>query len=174
MASEHLLIPNRQFSFGMLITRLLKQLKFDLSTERSIEPSIDINSALLKRMRARERVLAPQPPPIFLLLSLDHLQPLLIHTQLSTQLREHDLKMTANFQRMEHRVDNDLRNIRASIRYLQTCVDKTYSRNAWPVPLPRGHSQPLPTSGPPFNTWITPPAPSEAPAPPEDPDFQED
>jgi len=52
MASEHFLIPNRHLPFGMLITRLLKQLKFDLSTERSIEPSVDINNTLLKRMRA--------------------------------------------------------------------------------------------------------------------------
>jgi len=51
MASEHLLIPNWHLPFRMLITRLLKQLKFDLSTEWSIEPSVDINSTLLKRMR---------------------------------------------------------------------------------------------------------------------------
>ena len=127
----------------MLITRLLKQLKFDLSTEWSIELSVDINSTLLKRMRAKERVPAPQPPPIipvvipgFSSASSASYDPC---SALSAQLREHDLKMTANFQRMEHRVDNDLRNIRASIHYLQTCVDKTYSRNAWLVPLLRGH-----------------------------------
>jgi len=59
MVSEHLLIPNQHLPFGMLITRLLKQLKFALSVERSIEPSVDINSTLLKSMRARER--APDP-----------------------------------------------------------------------------------------------------------------
>ena len=75
--------------------------------------------------------------------------------------------MTANFQRMEHRVDNDLQYICVSIRYLQTCVDEIYSMNAWHVPLSRGHSQPLPTSGLPFETWVPPPALSEAPAPPE-------
>ena len=48
---------------------------------------------------------------------------------------------------MEHRVDNDLQYICASICYLQTCIDETYSRNAWPVPLLRGHAQPLSTSG---------------------------
>ena len=82
MASEHLLIPNRHLTFQTLITRLLKQLKFNLSAERSIEPSVDINSTLLKRKRA----LAPQSPPIFLLLPLDPLQPFqspLIRTQLS-------------------------------------------------------------------------------------------
>ena len=82
--------------------------------------------------------------------------------------------MNANFQRMQHRVDNDLQYICASIRYLQTCVDETYNRNVWPVPLSRGHSQPLPTAGLLFDTWVPPPAPSEAPALPEDPDFQED
>jgi len=41
---------------------------------------------------------------------------------------------------MEQRVGNDLQYICASIRYLQTCVDDTYSRNAWHIPLLRGHS----------------------------------
>jgi len=88
MASEHLLISNRHLPFGMLITYLLKQLKFDLSTERSIEPSVDINITLLKRMHARERVPAPQPPPIISaivpgssstpLFLLIHIQPFLL------------------------------------------------------------------------------------------------
>ena len=64
MTSDHLLVPNRHLPFGMLITRLLKQLRFDLFTERSIEPSVDINSTLLKRMRVRERPPDPQPHPI--------------------------------------------------------------------------------------------------------------
>jgi len=96
----------------MLITRLLKQLKFDLSTERSIELSVDINITLLKRMRARERVLAPQPSPIIPAVvpgssstSSASFDP---YSALSAQLREHDLKMSENFQRMEQRVDNDL------------------------------------------------------------------
>jgi len=135
---------------------LLKQLKFDLSTKRSIKPLIDINSTLLKRMRAREHVPAPQPPPIIPAVvpesssassaSFDS------YSALFAQLREHDLKMSANFQKIEKRVDNDLQYICASIRYLQTCVDDTYSRNAWPVPLSRGHSQPLPTAGLLFDT----------------------
>ena len=61
MLSEHLLIPNRNLSFGMLITRLLKLFKFDLSGEKTVAPSIDINSTLLKRMHVGER--APIPPP---------------------------------------------------------------------------------------------------------------
>ena len=76
--SEHLLIPNWHLPFGILITRLLKQLKFNLSTKRSIEPSVDINNTLLKRMRARERVPAPQPLLSFLLLYMDPPQPLLL------------------------------------------------------------------------------------------------
>ena len=85
----------------MLITRLLKQLKFDLSTEWSIELSVDINSTLLKRMRAKERVPAPQPPPIILVVSpgsssasFASLDPYLV---LSAQLREHNLSMSAHF-----------------------------------------------------------------------------
>ena len=41
MASEYLLSPNRYLLYGMLITRLLKQLKFDLSAERFIEPFVE-------------------------------------------------------------------------------------------------------------------------------------
>ena len=52
------------------------------------------------------------------------------YSALSAQLREHDLKMSTNFQRMEQRVDNDQSYICAFIRYLQTCVEDTYSRNA--------------------------------------------
>jgi len=98
MASEHLLIPNRYLPFGMLITRLLKQLKFDLFAERSIEPSVDINSTLLKMMHDRERAPAPQPPPIIPAIahgsSSASVDP---YIALSAQLREHDLKMSANF-----------------------------------------------------------------------------
>jgi len=71
-------------------------------------------------------------------------------------------------------VDNDLQHICAYIRYLQTCVDDTYSRNAWLAPLTSGHSQPLPMTGPPFDAWVPPSVVPEAPAAPEDPDFQED
>jgi len=108
MASEHLLIPNRHLPFGMLITRLLKQLKFDLFAEWSIKPSVDINSTLLKMMRARERAPASQAPPIIFVVapgsssaSSASIDP---YSALSAQLQEHDLKMTANFERKEHKV----------------------------------------------------------------------
>ena len=81
MTSDHLLILNWHLPFGMLITRLLKQLKFDLSTERSIEPSVDINSTLLKRIRVRSVLLLLSPLLPYLLLFLDpllHLPHLLI------------------------------------------------------------------------------------------------
>ena len=81
--------------------------------------------------------------------------------------------MTAHFQRLEQRVDNDLYHICDSIRYMQTCVHDIYSRYTWPAPLPRGHSQPLPPTGPLFDAWAPPPVVPEAPASPEDPDFQE-
>jgi len=116
MTYDHLLIPNCHLPFGMLITRLLKQLKFDLFTERSIEPSVDINSTLLKGMRVRERALAAQPQPIIRAsassVSFDP------YLALSTQFREHNLQMIAHFQRLEQRVDNDVHHICASIHYL--------------------------------------------------------
>jgi len=66
MLSEHLLIPSRNLSFGMILTRLFK--KTDLSSERVIAPSININSTLLTRIQAGARVHAPA-----LLSSLRHL-----------------------------------------------------------------------------------------------------
>ena len=95
MTSDHLVIPNRHLPFGMLIARLLKQLKFDLSTEWSIKPSIDIKNTFLKRMRVKERASLPQPPPIIPAIvpessstSSASFDPYLA---LSTQLREHNL-----------------------------------------------------------------------------------
>ena len=97
MASDLLLIPNQHLPFGMLIIRLLKQLKFDFSTRRTIEPSVNINNTLLKRMRVRERAPAPQPPPITPAVvpgtfssSSASFDP---YVALSTQLREHNLRM---------------------------------------------------------------------------------
>jgi len=83
-------------------------------------------------------------------------------------------EMAAHFQRLEQRVDNDLNHICDSIRYMQTCLHDIYHRHTWPAPLPRGRSQPLPSVGPPFDAWVPPPTVLEAPASPEDPDFQED
>ena len=148
MTSDHLLVPNWHLPFGMLVTRLLKQLHFNLFTERSIEPSVDINSTLLKSMRVRERAPAPQPQPVIPFVapgsssgssaSFDPYQ------ALSTQLREHSLQMStqmiAHFQRLGQRVDNDLHHICDSIRYMQTCVHDIYNRHTWPVPLPSGRS----------------------------------
>ena len=72
----------------MLITRVLKLLKFDLSAKRAIAPSVDINSTILNKMHVGERApaLAPQPPPSSQLFLLDPRQPLLtpiLHFQLN-------------------------------------------------------------------------------------------
>jgi len=96
MLSEYLLIPNRHVLFGMHNTRLLKLLKFDLFADRSVEPSVDINSTLLKRVHAREHAPAPQLPSIIPAIahgsssvSSTSVDP---YTTLSSQLREHDLR----------------------------------------------------------------------------------
>ena len=98
MTSDHPLIPNRHLPYGM---RLLKQLMFDLSTKRSIEPSVDINSTLLKRMRVRERAPTPQYQPIIPTVvprySSASSAPFDPYLALSTQLQEHNLQMTAHF-----------------------------------------------------------------------------
>ena len=162
----------------MLITRLLKQLRFDLSTERSVEPSVDINSTLLKRMRARERLPAPQPQPIIPAVhgsSSGSSAPFDPYLVLSTQLREDSqqvsAEMAANFQQLEQHLDNDLNHICDSIRYMHTCIGDIYERFDWPAPLLRGRAQPLPASCPPFAAWAPPPAPPQPPTSPEDPDF---
>ena len=80
----------------MLITYHLKKLKFDLSIERSIEPSVDINNTLLKRIRVREHALAPQHQPIILAVAPGSSPtPFDPYQVLSTQLREHSLQMSS-------------------------------------------------------------------------------
>jgi len=44
MLSEHLLISTRNLPYGMLLTRLFKHFKINLSNERVVNPLIDINS----------------------------------------------------------------------------------------------------------------------------------
>jgi len=58
----HLLIPSRNLSYWMIITRLLKHLKVDLFDEKAIAPSMDLNNTVLKRMQTATRVHAPVPP----------------------------------------------------------------------------------------------------------------
>ena len=48
----------------MLITHLLKNLGFDLSSVDSDDPQVDIDGTLLKRMEAQLRRHAPEQPPI--------------------------------------------------------------------------------------------------------------
>ena len=100
---------------------------------------------------------------------------------LSTQFLEHSLKITTQLEKMSTRQEdiqqgsqNDLMYICSFIRHLQTCVDESYGRYAWPVLLSSSYAQPLPSTDPPFDLWVPPPAPSEAPASPEDPNFLED
>jgi len=162
MLSEYLLIPNRHLSFGMLITRLLKQLKFDLSVERSIAPSIDINNTLLKRMHVGEHALIPQLPPIIPFFvpesSSASVDP---YVALSAQFLEHSLKISSQLEKISTRQEeiqqgyqNDLAYAFSFIQYLETCVDESFSRHAWPAPLLSGYAQPLPAMGPLFDLWV--------------------
>jgi len=40
MTSDHIHVPTRHLPFGMIISYLLRQLNFDLSSERSSEPAV--------------------------------------------------------------------------------------------------------------------------------------
>jgi len=64
MTSDNVLVPIRHLPYGMLISYLMKQLDFDLSSVRPSEPSVNLNSSLLKRMEAGTRHAAAQQPPI--------------------------------------------------------------------------------------------------------------
>jgi len=64
MISDHVLVPTRHLPYGMLISYLLKQLDFDLSSVRPTDPFVNLNSTLLKRMQARARHPAPEQPSI--------------------------------------------------------------------------------------------------------------
>ena len=67
MLSEHLLISTRNLPYGMLLTRLFKHFKINLSNERVVNPLIDINSTLLKRVHVGAHVQAsshPSLPPV--------------------------------------------------------------------------------------------------------------
>ena len=46
----------------MTLTRLFKHFKINLSNERAINPCVDINSTLLKRMHVGAHVQAPSHP----------------------------------------------------------------------------------------------------------------
>ena len=46
MLSEHFMISSRNLLYGMIITRLLRYFKVDLSSDIAYPPSIDINRTL--------------------------------------------------------------------------------------------------------------------------------
>ena len=99
-------------------------------------------------MRVRERAPAPQPHPIIPAVALGSSSTSAAsfdpYLALSTQFWEHNqqmsAQMTAHFQRLEQRVDNDLHHICNSIRYMQTYINDIYNRYTWPAPLPSGRS----------------------------------
>ena len=63
MLSKYLLSLNRNLPYVMILTHLFKHLRIDLSDEKAIAPSADINHILLKRMQASTRAHA-QPSSI--------------------------------------------------------------------------------------------------------------
>ena len=122
MISDHIFVPTRHLPYGMLISYLLKQLNFDLSSERPHEPSVDINSTLLKRMRVGMRHPAPeqQPiPPAGLVPGSSSASgssiPSDLQSFLSSELREHRAQLAAELQ--EHRPRYPLRSSSTILRF---------------------------------------------------------
>ena len=62
MLSDHLMIPSRNLPYGMIFTRLFKHFKINLSDERIVTPSVDIDRTLFKRMHVGLRAQAPPHP----------------------------------------------------------------------------------------------------------------
>ena len=189
MTSDSLLVPTRHLPFGMVITYLLKQLNFNLSNEQSIEPSVDLNNTLLKRMRPREHPPAPPPSPFHPAVPLPGSSSGLSappdpYAALSTQIREHiSAELTAHrqqiFEEMSthyHNLENDMSYICDSIRYMESRLDDIYLRREWAAPVPSPHARPLPTVGPPFpaRTPSSPPQPAAAQNSDEDDSDEDD
>ena len=61
MLFEHLLILSTNLPYRVILTRLFKHLKIDLSGKKAIAPFVNINSTLIKRMQASTRAHAPSP-----------------------------------------------------------------------------------------------------------------
>ena len=160
----------------MLITYLLKQLNFNLSNEQSVEPSIDLNNTLLKRMRVREHPPAPPPCPVHPAVHLPGSSsgssaPPAPYAALSTQIREYiSAELTAHRQQISEEMssryqnlENDMSYICDSIRYMESRLDDIYLRREWSAPIPTALARPLPTIGPPFlaRTAATPSSPPQ-------------
>ena len=62
MLIDHLLILSRNLPYRMILTRLLMHLKINLSDERIVAPSIDIDRTLMKMMHGGLRDQAPPHP----------------------------------------------------------------------------------------------------------------
>ena len=99
MLFENLLIPNRNLPFGMLIIRLFKLLKFDLSGENVVALSIDINSTLLMRIHIGKRAPMPPPPVVPLFASRSSSASAGLFAALSAQLQEHSLKINTQLEK---------------------------------------------------------------------------
>ena len=161
----------------MLVTRLLKLLKFDLSGEKMLHPLLTSIVLFLRGYIQESAPISPPPviPPFASGSSFADSGPF---APFSAQLQDLSLNINTQFEKISTREDeyrqeyrNDMAHIYSSIRYLQNCVDESFNRHAWPATLPSGYAQPLPTMGPPFDLCVPPSAPFRASAPPVDPDF---
>ena len=80
MIPDHLMIPNRNLPYGMILTRLFKYFKINLSDERTVASSIDNDHTFLKRMHVslmfRLLLILPQLQPHLLPSLLPSVPPL--------------------------------------------------------------------------------------------------
>ena len=155
----------------MILTCVFQHLKIDLSDEKIVAPSIDIDH-LLKRVQAGLRAHPPPHPaspfiqPFASSSSSSAADP---YAGIMTQLKDLSLNITSSTEKIlasqealqkEHQ--NDMSYVYSSIRYLQRCCDNSFFCHNWPVPIPDAYVQPLPLTEPPFDPWAAPQDPSEA------------
>ena len=170
MASDQIRMPGRHLPYGMLISYLLKQLGFDLSSESPTEPSINLDSTLLKRMQPRVRHPAPEQPPVHApgsssapgtsSASGPSMTPefqSFISSEIRSQIQEHqswiEQRDTAYRAEMDSRfqgIRNDMSYFADSMRFVESQFEALFVKLDILGPDPTSFVRPLPTSGPPF------------------------
>jgi len=172
-------MPGRHLPYGMLITYLLKQLGFDLSSKSPSEPSVNLDSTLLKTMQARARQVAPEQPPVPPAdvpgsssapgssstpgtssapgPSLSPDLQAFISSEIRSQIQEHqswiEQRDAAHRAEMDSRfqgIRNDMSYFADSMRFVDSQFEALFVKLNMLGPDPTSFARPLPSSGPPF------------------------
>jgi len=171
MASEQIRLSGRSLPYGMLITRILKALDFDLSSVEYDNPSPNIDGTLLKRMEAQLRRQAPVPPPIpppvpppapgpsssssapIAPSDLESLISSAVRSQIEAHqawIEQRDTAFRAEMDARYQGLRTDMTYFADSMRYMDSQLEGLYTKFNMAPPDPTTISRPLPSRGPPF------------------------